>query len=267
MAHNAALTRKAKSTRLENPPMSQTYRQQANDVGMPKEKVPKMSNNRRNKSSKQQVQDSPTTQSKAVGQMSHFDLTRASKNPIRAAGGGGAAAVAPKYQSKVNLSNQQSKTLRTPVLSTGRAQKLTPKEIKEFRETEEFKMLNEPKEIRELKEAREFRDFKELKEAKEHKTLHEPKESKEHKESKDSRLRGAPKSPNLSHRNSRHNSNRTKNYFDKYLKFAFDLSTPDGVQKLEAHFFPNQSFEQAPNTTGNLNFRREEPVKPHLNQI
>jgi len=36
-------------------------------------------------------------------------------------------------------------------------------------------------------------------------------------------------------------SHNTKVFFDKYLKFAYDLSTPTGVRQLEEHFFPNQS--------------------------
>ncbi|XP_017120655.1 uncharacterized protein LOC108141687 [Drosophila elegans] len=238
-----AMTRKAKCTRLENPPMSQSYRQQVNDdFGQPKEKVPKMSNNRRNKSSKQQVQDPPTTRTKAVGpdtnQMNYFDLTRASKNPIRAfGGGGGAAVVAQKYQSRLDLNNQTSKTIRPPV-TTGSIQKLTPKEIREFRESKELKSAMEPKETRELQETKEFKELKELR------------EPQAHKAPKDAREKVANKSPN---RASRHNSNKTKNYFDKYLKFAFDLSTPEGVQKLDAHFFPNQSIGQDPNAPASSN--------------
>ncbi|KAH8403396.1 hypothetical protein KR222_011860, partial [Zaprionus bogoriensis] len=33
-------------------------------------------------------------------------------------------------------------------------------------------------------------------------------------------------------------SHNTKVFFDKYLKFAYDLSTPSGVRQLEEHFFP-----------------------------
>ncbi|TDG49936.1 hypothetical protein AWZ03_003712 [Drosophila navojoa] len=36
-------------------------------------------------------------------------------------------------------------------------------------------------------------------------------------------------------------SHNTKIFFDKYLKFAYDLSTPDGVRQLEAHFFPTDN--------------------------
>ncbi|XP_017847197.1 uncharacterized protein LOC108603151 [Drosophila busckii] len=35
----------------------------------------------------------------------------------------------------------------------------------------------------------------------------------------------------------------TKLFFDKYLKFAYDLSTPEGVRKLEAHFFPGEQLK------------------------
>ncbi|KAI8043093.1 hypothetical protein M5D96_004419 [Drosophila gunungcola] len=243
MAINAGLTRKTKCTRLENPPMSQSYRQQVNDdFGQPKEKIPKMSNNRRNKSSKQQVQDPPTTRTKAVGpdtnQMNYFDQTRASKNPIRAVGGGGGAAVvAQKYQSRLDLNNQASKTIRPPETS-GSIQKLTLKEIREFKEP---KLVKEPKETRELQETKEFKELKELR------------EPQAHKAPKDAREKVANKSPN---RASRHNSNRTKNYFDKYLKFAFDLSTPEGVQQLDAHFFPNQSIGQDPNAPASSNLKR-----------
>lgn len=38
---------------------------------------------------------------------------------------------------------------------------------------------------------------------------------------------------------SKNQSHNTKIFFDKYLKFAYDLSTPDGVRQLEAHFFPS----------------------------
>ncbi|XP_017859437.1 PREDICTED: uncharacterized protein LOC108611360 [Drosophila arizonae] len=37
---------------------------------------------------------------------------------------------------------------------------------------------------------------------------------------------------------SKNQSHNTKIFFDKYLKFAYDLTTPDGVRQLEAHFFP-----------------------------
>ncbi|EDW64469.1 uncharacterized protein [Drosophila virilis] len=42
-------------------------------------------------------------------------------------------------------------------------------------------------------------------------------------------------------------SHNTKMFFDKYLKFAYDLSTPDGVRQLEAHFFPAEVHQNKPN--------------------
>ncbi|KAH8351990.1 hypothetical protein KR084_001007 [Drosophila pseudotakahashii] len=265
MAHNSALIRKVKSTRLEDPSMIQTYRQQVNET------IPKVINNRRSQTSKQRVPESSKDINHKMGRISNpFDLAQSSKNAIRVAGGGGAA-VTSKYQSRVSLNNQPSKTVRTSV-TTASFQKLTTKEIKELKETREFKVIKEPKEIRGFKEPGEIRGFKEpkeiqcfkepkeLKELREHRERKEPrdpkelKELKEPKDSKDSKAKGADKSPNLSHRSTRHSTNRTKNYFDKYLKFAFDLSTPDGVQKLENHFFPNQN----PNATGSSNLKQEE---------
>ncbi|XP_064535157.1 uncharacterized protein LOC135426098 [Drosophila montana] len=43
-------------------------------------------------------------------------------------------------------------------------------------------------------------------------------------------------------------SHNTKVFFDKYLKFAYDLSTPDGVRQLEAHFFPAETHQSKQNT-------------------
>lgn len=61
--------------------------------------------------------------------------------------------------------------------------------------------------------------------------------NKQPKESK------TPEKPEASHRQIRtkNQSHNTKVFFDKYLKFAYDLSTPTGVRQLEEHFFPNQS--------------------------
>ncbi|XP_016931564.2 uncharacterized protein [Drosophila suzukii] len=253
MSHNPTLIRKAKSTRMDNPSMTQAYRQQVNEYGLPKEKIPKMSNVRRTKTSKQQVPEPPKDIVHDMSRISnHFDMTQASKNAIRVAGGGNAA-VAPKYQSRVHLSDEPSKTVRPPV-TTASFQKLTPKEIKELKETKDIKVYKEPKETRGLKEPKESREHREHKEPKESR---EPKELKELKEPKEPKTKGGDKSPNLSHRSTRSSTNRTKNYFDKYLKFAFDLSTPEGVQKLEDHFFPNQSFGQNQNPTGSSNLKRE----------
>ncbi|XP_044251036.1 small ribosomal subunit protein bS6 [Drosophila takahashii] len=250
MAHNSTLIRKAKTTRLENPSIAQTYRQQVDEYGPSKDKISKVSNNRRTKTSKQQMPEPPKDIIHNMSRMSNpFDMAQSSKNAIRVAGGGGAA-VTSKYQSRVTLNSQPSKTVR-PSVTTASFQKLTPKEIKELKETKEFKVFKEPKEIRCFKEPKELKELREHKEQKEPRELKEPKEPKE---TKDPKVKGADKSPHLSHRSTRHNTNRTKNYFDKYLKFAFDLSTPEGVKKLEDHFFPNQ----IPNATGSLNPKQEE---------
>ncbi|XP_016963282.1 translation initiation factor IF-2 [Drosophila biarmipes] len=257
MSHNSAATRKAKSTRLENPSLTQAHRQQVKDYGVPKEKIPKMSNSRRTRTSKHQVPEPPKDIDQHMSQLcKHFEVAQASKNSIRVAGGGNAA-VAPKYQSRVNLNNQPSKLVRPSVTSTSLL-KPTPKEIKEFRETKDIAIVKEPRETRGLKEAKESREARDYREPKDYKEAREPRDPKELKESKDPKAKAAEKSPSHSHRSTRSSTNRTKNYFDKYLKFAFDLSTPEGVQKLEDHFFPNQSFGQSQNPSGNSNLKREE---------
>ncbi|XP_034472970.1 uncharacterized protein LOC117780523 [Drosophila innubila] len=50
----------------------------------------------------------------------------------------------------------------------------------------------------------------------------------------------SPEKPETSQRQIRtkNQSHNTKVFFDKYLKFAYDLSTPTGVRQLEDHFFP-----------------------------
>ncbi|EDV99345.1 uncharacterized protein LOC6566551 [Drosophila grimshawi] len=49
-------------------------------------------------------------------------------------------------------------------------------------------------------------------------------------------------------KNQSHNS---KVFFDKYLKFAYDLSKPDGVRQLEAHFFPAEHYQIKKNANKN----------------
>nr|NP_610039.1 uncharacterized protein Dmel_CG15475 [Drosophila melanogaster]AAF53901.1 uncharacterized protein Dmel_CG15475 [Drosophila melanogaster] len=232
MAHNSTLQRKTKLTRLENPLVAPTYQQQGNGCGLAKEKVPKMNAKRFTRPSKTQAaepapKDTIHDNAKICN---HFDLCRASKNPIRAAGGGNTQVVS-KYQSAVSVSNQ-------PVRSTvprATHPKLAPKEVREARELI-FK------DLKEARAAKEPKDFRHVKETKDQQDPKEPKEPKVPKEPKDLKASGA-----------RQNINRTKNYFDKYLKFAFDLSTPDGIQKLEDHFFPNQD----PTAPGVSNSNRE----------
>ncbi|KAH8392816.1 hypothetical protein KR215_001855, partial [Drosophila sulfurigaster] len=50
----------------------------------------------------------------------------------------------------------------------------------------------------------------------------------------------SPDKPEAAQRSTRtkNQSHNTKVFFDKYLKFAYDLSTPSGVRQLEEHFFP-----------------------------
>ncbi|SPP79447.1 uncharacterized protein LOC117582579 [Drosophila guanche] len=66
---------------------------------------------------------------------------------------------------------------------------------------------------------------------------------KKSKGSKEVRAKPRSKSP------SPEKSNRNKSFFDKYLKFAYDLSTPEGVRQLEAHFFPTDILADQPSTS------------------
>ncbi|XP_039481760.1 chromodomain-helicase-DNA-binding protein 7 [Drosophila santomea] len=248
MAFNSAPHRKAKPTRLKNPLVIPTYQQQGTDCGLAKEKVPKMGSKRGTRNGALSKAQAPEPTSKdTIHDMTrinnHIDLAQASKNPIRAAGGGNAQ-VAPRYQSAGNVGSQPLNTVRSSVPRSSHP-KPSPKETRDCKETKEL-VFKDPKEMRAPKEPKSFRHFKEPKDQK------ETKESKEPMESKDQKAKGADKSPNITHRTARHNTNRTKNYFDKYLKFAFDLSTPEGVQKLDAHFFPD------PTASGSATVNREE---------
>lgn len=64
-------------------------------------------------------------------------------------------------------------------------------------------------------------------------------------------------------------SHNTKIFFDKYLKFAYDLSTPDGVRQLEAHFFPadNHANKQPrkKSESGDASEERRSSVSMHTN--
>ncbi|XP_017043884.1 uncharacterized protein LOC108089913 [Drosophila ficusphila] len=254
MAQNIISTRKSKSTRLEMPPMSPTYRQYDNDYGLPKDKIPKMSKRRSNKSSMQPFEEPPIFVNDKI--KNHCDhLPRPSKNPIKRTEG--SVSMSSKYQSRDNMSNISSKTVDSSV-TTGSFRKRTPNEIKEQKESKEIKVNKEAKQIQDFRDTKEFKEFKEHREHKTGKEPRESKEPKEIKEHKESRVKGGAKSPTISHRTSRHNTNHTKNYFDKYLKFAFDLTTPEGVRKLEEHFFPNQPLGQDPNATGSSNLNRQE---------
>lgn len=156
----------------------------------------------------------------------HIDLGHAAKHTFRTMGGGGGAAAAAaavsaaaasgsqKYQS--NPTKETSKTTRSSMATSG---------VKK-------KPASPTKDYTDLKVSKDVKEFKELREAREHK------ESKPHKD-KEIKEAKSPKGTH-SHRHPRHTTaNRTKTYFDKYLKFAFDLSTPEGVKQLEDHFFPN----------------------------
>lgn len=225
MAHNPTGTRKSKSTRFEHP--SKTH--QVNDIEQPKEKVPRMTisreGHRRVKATSQQVLDTPSKIIvKDLHRLGVCQMVSVSKSQARATGGGTGAPGGQKYHRDPSLTPPSAKTTRSSV-TTASGQKLTPKESLGFR------TLTEHKDYKTLKE------FKELK------------EPKPQKEPKEPQAKGAEKSPNVSHRHSRHQAERTKNYFDKYLKFAFDLSTPEGVKQLEAHFFPDQDPSGAGTST------------------
>ncbi|EDV54539.2 uncharacterized protein LOC6548831 [Drosophila erecta] len=259
MAFNSAPHRKAKPTRLKNPLVSTAYQQQGNDCGLSKEKVPKMGAKRstRNEALSKAQAAEPTAKD-TVHDMSrisnHIELARASKNPIRAAGGGNAQ-VAPRYQSGVSVGSQPLNTVRASVPRASHP-KLAPKEVRDGREAKEL-VFNDPHGSKEVAGPKEAKGFRHCRAPTDQKELKEPKEPREPKqpmpmESKDQKARCADKSPNITARTARHNTNRTKNYFDKYLKFAFDLSTPEGIQKLEAHFFPDQD----PTAPGSSNANR-----------
>ncbi|BFF95881.1 uncharacterized protein DMAD_13189 [Drosophila madeirensis] len=66
---------------------------------------------------------------------------------------------------------------------------------------------------------------------------------KKSKGSKEVRAKPKSKSP------SPEKSNRNKSFFDRYLKFAYDLSTPEGVRQLEAHFFPTDVLADQPSSS------------------
>ncbi|KAH8249386.1 hypothetical protein KR032_009144 [Drosophila birchii] len=222
MAHNPpVVTRKTKSSRLGYSSRSL----QITDNESPKEKVPKMTSTR-------DVQT--VRRAKATGQVAPNTATKTTATDLqrlgvchivgpfktRVTGGGGGAAPGQKYHREQSHTPPTPKTTRT-IVTHPAVPKLTPKEIRALREQVEVK---------------DFKNTKEYKDVKEAKTPKEPKETQ---------AKGADKSPNLSHRHSRHQSDRTKNYFDKYLKFAFDLSTPEGVKQLEAHFFPDKDLSGA----------------------
>ncbi|KRF98318.1 uncharacterized protein Dwil_GK27145 [Drosophila willistoni] len=57
-------------------------------------------------------------------------------------------------------------------------------------------------------------------------------------------------------------NNHTKNFFDKYLKCAYDLSTPEGVRKLEAHFFPPSEEPQQSEQRKQLQQQQPEKLQP-----
>lgn len=61
--------------------------------------------------------------------------------------------------------------------------------------------------------------------------------TKVHKERKSPEKGDAPHRPVRT----KAQSQNTKMFFDKYLKFAYDLSTPTGVRELEEHFFPTNA--------------------------
>ncbi|KAH8263540.1 hypothetical protein KR044_010262, partial [Drosophila immigrans] len=52
----------------------------------------------------------------------------------------------------------------------------------------------------------------------------------------------SPEKPEAAQRpiRAKNQSHNSKLFFDKYLKFAYDLSTPTGVRQLEDHFFPKE---------------------------
>ncbi|KAH8325902.1 hypothetical protein KR067_009929 [Drosophila pandora] len=246
MAHNATMSRKSKALRTDLPSIyhQQPQTQPQDDMGPPREKISKLNASRdvhhlrRCMTTKHCVVDCSSKNSKVIvhdlNRMDvdqHIDLGHAAKHTFRTMGGGGGAAAAAaaisaaaasgsqKYQSKVSLSKEASKTTRSSI-ATSSVKKQPASPAKDFRD------LKVSKDVKEIKE------FKELREAREHKEL-KPHKDKEIKEVK------SPKG-NHTHRHPRHTTaNRTKTYFDKYLKFAFDLSTPEGVKQLEDHFFPN----------------------------
>ncbi|XP_017082360.2 uncharacterized protein LOC108115435 [Drosophila eugracilis] len=244
MANNSSMIHKTKSSRLENPSIAQTYKRQVNQYGLVQEKIPKMSNNRRTKSSKQLVPEPSTSHNKDITHKKGTiqDISRISHRLE-------SASVAPKPQTRVTLNNQPSKAAPLPVTKPS-SQKLTPREIGELKETTKIKLFKDLKEIRGINEPKKFKELREYKESRELKDL---------KGTKDVKLKGVDKPANPGHRSTRHNSNRTNNFFDKYLKFAFDLSTPEGVKKLEEHFFPNQSVD--PTATDSSNLKRKNEVK------
>ncbi|KAH8412811.1 hypothetical protein KR009_005878 [Drosophila setifemur] len=235
MAHNTTLPRKPKFVRMEPPPMF--LPNQSNEPAPPKEKIQKLSgcrdiqSQRRVKSNKlQQGVEPPSGNSKVLVHDlnrlevdQHGNLPQASKNANRSVGVGVTAAGSQKFVSKLSLSNQTSKSTRSTLVPH-----------------------------KESKDIKEFKAHKESKEPREHREPKEPKKHKDSNEPKETKVKGESKS--LSHR---HTTSRSKSYFDKYLKFAFDLSTPEGVKQLEAHFFPNQPSEQNPLSTGNSSQRQE----------
>ncbi|KAH8317822.1 hypothetical protein KR074_011163 [Drosophila pseudoananassae] len=233
MAHNSSMFRKIKAPRTDLPSIYQHQPQPQDDMGPTREKAPKLNSSRdayqlrRCKATKNfgVVEDSSKTSKVIVHDLNrmevdqHIEVKNASKHTFRTMGGGGAAAVSAttasgsqKFQSKVSLTNQASKTTRSSIV-TSNVKKQQHSPDMEYKDS---KVIKEVKEIKESKEAR------------------GPKETKPHKDKEAKTPKG-----NHSHRSSRHTTaNRTKTYFDKYLKFAFDLSTPEGVKQLEDHFFP-----------------------------
>ncbi|KAL7740305.1 hypothetical protein ACLKA6_018751 [Drosophila palustris] len=71
------------------------------------------------------------------------------------------------------------------------------------------------------------------------------------KQLKESKSPEKPEKPETSQRQIRtkNQSHNTKVFFDKYLKFAYDLSTPTGVRQLEEHFFPKEQGKSHSRTT------------------
>ncbi|XP_017022084.1 uncharacterized protein [Drosophila kikkawai] len=227
MAHNATVvTRKSKSSRMVYP--SRTL--QVTDTEPPKDKVPKMTSTRDVQTVRRAKVSSPIVPDAAtkinvndLHRLGICQMVSPSKTQTRAAGGGGLVAIpGQKYHREQPYTPPPQKTTRSAATNSA-VQKLTPKESRTVREQTELK---------DLKNSKVYRD---------------PKEAKPIKEPQP---KGADKTPHASHRHSRHQSDRTKTYFDKYLKFAFDLSTPEGVKQLEAHFFPDKDLVGA-GTSGN----------------
>lgn len=88
--------------------------------------------------------------------------------------------------------------------------------------------------LKQLKKSRQYKDDPTTSKSKVDPAVVEGFSTKAHKEPKQPEKGDAPARP-VRTKNQSHN---TKIFFDKYLKFAYDLSTPSGVRQLEEHFFP-----------------------------